>query len=165
MDLTSKGQDTGRVNRRRAIERSWVAGVVLYSGVRFALAYSTLAEYDRASVVVFGLLDVGTAVPYAIGTARLVTSLVDRQPERAARWGALASACFLAPYLWIAWAGRDGQFPIIVYIVVGVLVVSLGANAVYSIRKRVRAERASRASDSTGLGLGADRDLEQPTAG
>lgn len=110
--------------------------------IRFALAYSALAEQARSVVVVFGLLDIGTAVPYAIGTARLVTSLVDRRPQIAARWGALASASFLAPYLWLAWAGRDGSFPAVVYVVTILFVVCVGTNAVLGIRRRVRAQRA-----------------------
>ncbi len=115
-------------------------GVVAFVVARFALAYSALAEESRTTVVVFGLLDLGTAVPYALGTARLVTNLVDRRPQAAARWGALASGSFLAPYLWIAWAGRDGTFPTVVYVVTVVFMVSLGANAVLGIRRRVRTE-------------------------
>ena len=127
--------------RRQTIEASWTVGVVLYVIARFIAAYSTLARYSRLNVIIFGVLDIVTAVPYAIGVARLITSLVDRRPQSAARWGALASACFLAPYLWIAWIGRNGQFPTIVYVVVAVLVVCLGANASYGVYRRVRAAR------------------------
>lgn len=127
---------------------SWVLGVVAFVVVRFALAYSALADESRAIVVVFGLLDLGTAVPYALGTARLVTCLVDQRPQAAARWGALASGCFLAPYLWIAWAGRGGEFPTIVYLVTAIFVVSLGANAVLGIRRRVRAEATAAETDA-----------------
>jgi hypothetical protein len=140
-----------RSRRRRTLEASWVVGVVVFVVIRFALAYSALAEESRFTVVVFGLLDLGTAVPYAVGTARLVTSLVDRDTQAAARWGALASGCFLAPYLWIAWAGRDGEFPTVVYVATGLFVVCLGANAVHQIRRRVRVERAEVAADADDL--------------
>lgn len=120
-----------------------MVGVVAFVVVRFVLAYSALAKYDALTVWVFGILDLGTAVPYAIGTARLVTSLVDRDLQGAARWGTLASACFLAPYVWIAWAGREGEFPTVVYVVVALLAGSLGVNAIYGIRRRVRVERAA----------------------
>lgn len=126
-------------------------GVVAFVVARFVLAYGALAEYSAFTVWIFGLLDLGTAVPYAIGTARLVTSLVDHQPQAAARWGALASACFLAPYIWIAWAGREGQFPTIVYVIVAILAVCLGVNAVYGIRKRVREERAAQEQQPTAV--------------
>ncbi len=130
-----------RRGRRRTLEASWVIGVVVFVVVRFVVAYSALVDYDRMTVVIFGLLDLGTAVPYAVGTARLVSSLVDGEVEVAAKWGALAAACFLAPYLWIAWAGRDGDFPTIVYVVTAVLAVCLGVNAVIGLRRRVRAAR------------------------
>ncbi len=133
--------DHHRLHRRRVLETSWVVGVVAFVLVRFVLAYSALAKYDALTVWVFGILDLGTAVPYAVGTARLVTSLVDRDLQGAARWGTLASACFLAPYVWIAWAGREGEFPTVVYVVVALLAGSLGVNAIYGIRRRVRVER------------------------
>ena len=59
----------------------------------------------------------------------------------AARWGIVACISFLAPYAWVAWAGRDGEFPTAVYITIAVLVVCLGTNAVVGILKRVRAAR------------------------
>jgi hypothetical protein len=124
------------------MEMWWVVGVVGFVVIRFALAYSVLADQARMTVIVFGVLDIGTAVPYALGTARLVTSLVDRRPQGAARWGALASASFLAPYLWLAWAGRDGSFPTVVYVVTALFVLCVGTNAVLGIRRRVRSERA-----------------------
>ena len=142
MDSPTAAGPTAREQRRRTLERSWVIGVVVFVAVRFVAAYGALADYDAVTVIVFGLLDLGTAVPYAIGTARLVTSLVDRDLPAAARWGALASACFLAPYLWIAWAGRDGSFPTIVYVVTALLAVFLGINAVLGIRRRVKAAKA-----------------------
>jgi len=140
-----------RTKRRRVLELSWAVGVVAFVLVRFVLAYSALAKYDAVTVWVFGILDLGTAVPYAIGTARLVTSLVDHKPQAAARWGALASACFLAPYVWIAWAGREGQFPKVVYVVVALLAVCLGVNAIYGIRRRVRDERGERVQEPTSV--------------
>lgn len=116
--------------------------------IRFALAYSALADQARWTVIIFGVLDIGTAVPYAIGVARLVTSLVDGRPQAAARWGAVACASFLAPYLWLAWAGRDGSFPTVVYVVTSIFVVCVGANAVLGVRRRVREERSALAGSS-----------------
>ena len=144
---SSSSSSSTRSQRRRTLERSWVIGVLVFVVIRFVAAYGALGKYDAFTVIVFGLLDIGTAVPYAIGTARLVTSLVDRDLSGAARWGSLASACFLAPYIWIAWAGRDGSFPTIVYVVTAILAVFLGLNAVVGIRRRVRSARDGPASD------------------
>lgn len=127
-------------SRRQVLELSWVIGVVLFVIVRFAIAYSTLARYGRVTVIVFGVLDIVTAVPYALGTARVVTGLVDRRIASASRWGIVACASFVAPYVWLAWAGRE-DFPLVAYLVIGVLAVLLGLNAVAGIARNVRKER------------------------
>lgn len=127
-------------SRRQILETSWVIGVVLFVIVRFVIAYSTLAKYGQTTVIVFGLLDVGTAVPYALGTARVVTGMVDRAYGLASRWAMVACASFVAPYVWLAWAGRE-DFPVVVYVVIGAFALLLGANAVVSVARNVRAER------------------------
>ena len=106
-------------SRRQVLEVSWVIGVVAFVLVRFIIAYSTLAQYGQGTVIVFGVLDVATAVPYALGTARLVTGLVDRRVAYASRWAMVACVSFVAPYVWLAWAGRE-DFPTVVYLVIGV---------------------------------------------
>lgn len=127
-------------SRRQVLELSWVIGVVLFVIVRFVIAYSTLAQYSRVTVVVFGVLDIVTAVPYALGTARVVTGLVDKRVAYASRWAMVACASFVAPYVWLAWAGRE-DFPMVAYVVIGVLAVLLGLNAVVGIARNVRRER------------------------
>jgi hypothetical protein len=138
----TSSRDATPSSRRQVLELSWVIGVVLFVIVRFAIAYSTLAQYGRFTVVVFGILDIVTAVPYALGTARVVTSLVDKRIASASRWGMVACASFVAPYVWLAWAGRE-EFPAIAYIVIGVLTVLLGLNAVVGVARSVRKERRS----------------------
>jgi len=160
--LTDSTPDAARIHReqrRKTLERSWVIGVVVFVVLRFAIAYGTLAHYSRGVVIVFGILDLGTAVPYAIGTARLVTSLVDRQPLAATRWGLLASACFLAPYVWIVAAGSEESFPTVAYVVIVLLAVLLGINAVLTIRRRVR---DAKAEGEAGSGAG-EADGSGPT--
>lgn len=132
---------------RQVLERTWVVGVVAFVIARFALAYSAIGDESRSAVIVFGVLDLVTAVPYAVATARLVTSLVDRNPLSAARWGILASLAFLAPYLWLVWVGRSGQFPVLVYVAIALFVVSLGTHAVLSIRRRAVEGRRARDDD------------------
>ncbi len=131
-----------RTKRRRNLELTWIVGVVLFTLARFGAAWGALADHDRWVVWVFGVIDIGTAIPYAMGTARLVTGLVDHRPQSAARWGAVASFSFLAPYLWLGWAGRDGGFPLVVYVALVVCLVCFGANAVIGVRRRVRAARS-----------------------
>jgi hypothetical protein len=133
---------TPRASRRQVLELSWVIGVVLFVIIRFVIAYSTLARYGRMTVIVFGILDIATAVPYALGTARVVTGLVDRRVAYASRWAMIACASFVAPYVWLAWAGRE-DFPLVAFVVIGVLAVLLGINAVVGIVRNVRSEKRS----------------------
>jgi hypothetical protein len=133
---------------RVVLERTWVLGVIVFVVARFALAYGAIGDESRSAVIVFGVLDLVTAVPYAIATARIVTSLVDRNVQSAATWGIVASVSFLAPYAWLAWVGRDGSFGLLVYLAIALFVVSIGTHAVLTIRKRARAER--RAADGSG---------------
>lgn len=127
--------------RRVVLERSWVVGVVLFTLGRFVVAYGALDSYG-VNIWLFGFIDLITAVPYGVSTARLVGALVDRSYESIAGWAAVASGSFLAPYLYLAWAGRDVGFPPIVYVVLGVLAISFGTYAVYGIGKKVRLGRA-----------------------
>lgn len=113
-------------------------GVVLFTLARFAIAYGTLDRYGL-NVWVFGFVDIVTAVPYGLSTARLAGAIVDRDLHATARWGAVACFCFLAPYLYIAVAGRDVGMPAMVYVVLAVLLVCFGASAVHSVARRVRA--------------------------
>lgn len=134
-----------RTRRRRTLEASWIVGVLVFTLARFGAAWGALQSEPRWVVWVFGIIDLGTAVPYALGTSRLVMSLIDREAALALRWGTVASASFLAPYLWLAWAGRDGGFPTFVYVVMAVCLVCFGANAVRGVRRKVREGRLTAA--------------------
>lgn len=126
--------------RRAMLERSWVIGVVVFTVGRFVIAYGALDRYG-VNIWMFGFIDLITAVPYGVSTARLVGALVDRSYESVAGWAAVASASFLAPYLYLAWAGRDVGFPRVVFVVLGVLAISFGTYAVYGIGRKVRLGR------------------------
>lgn len=140
--------DVQRQERRRQLELTWVAGVVIFTLARFGAAWGALADHPRWAVWTFGVIDIVTAVPYALGTARLVTCLVDRRAQAAAQWGIVASASFLAPYLWLAWVGRDGSLPTVVYVAIAVCIVCFGANAVFSVRRKVREGRSDRVPEA-----------------
>jgi hypothetical protein len=120
--------------RRRTYERMWIVGVVAFTAARFVVAYSTLRAY-HLNIWLFGFIDIVTAVPYGLSTARLAVAVVDRSFARSARWLLVASATFLAPYAYIAIAGEE--MPVVVYVVLAVLVVAMGANAVLGVRRRM----------------------------
>lgn len=147
MRARSKEPDDGpdapkpkRSKLRARLELSWVVGIVLFTIGRFFVAYGALDRYD-VNIWMFGFIDLITAVPYGVSTARVVGALVDRDYQSFTRWAFVACASFLAPYLYLAWAGRDVGFPPIVYWVLAALVVLFGANAIRTISKRVRGHR------------------------
>lgn len=133
------GHEGGR-SVRRYLEISWVTTIVLFTIGRLVVAQSTLAEYGL-NIWVFGIIDLATAVPYAIGVAKVVEGMVDRKPTAASWWAAVAGVSFIAPYLYIFWAGKDVEFPRVVYYVLGALILIFGANAVRTVRRKVRQGR------------------------
>jgi len=134
-------ETAGRSKRRVRLERSWIVGVVLFTIGRFFVAYGALDRYG-VNIWVFGFIDIITAVPYAVSTARVVGALVDRNYQAFTTWAIVACASFLAPYLYLVWAGRDVQLPSVAYAVLALLIVAFGLNAIYSITKRVRSKRS-----------------------
>lgn len=132
---------------RQFLTVSWVIGIVGFTLLRFFVARETLEGYGL-NIWMFGFIDLVTAVPYAVGVAKVVTAMVDRNPAGASRWAAVAGASFLAPYLYIAWAGQDASFPTTVYVVLLVLIIVFGANAIWNVRRKVRAGHEA-------IGLGA----------
>jgi hypothetical protein len=156
VDEDDAGETAPRSKRRIVLERSWVVGVVLFTIGRFFVAYGALERYG-VNIWMFGFIDIVTAVPYGVSTARVVGALVDRKYQVFTRWAFVAGATFIAPYLYLVWAGRDVGFPPVVFVVLGLLVVLFGANAVYGVTKRVRERRASSSSGpGPDLALGAN---------
>lgn len=141
MDERSANLTTKHSKRRVRLERSWVIGVVLFTIARFFVAYGALERYG-VNIWMFGFIDIVTAIPYGVSTARVVGALVDRSYQAFTKWAIVACATFLAPYLYLVWAGRDVQLPSVVYVVLALLVVIFGTNAVYGIVKRVRDRRS-----------------------
>ena len=129
-----------RSKLRQRLELSWVVGIVLFTLARFFVARETLEQYGL-NIWVFGVIDLVTAIPYAIGTARVVGAMVDRDLAAAGTWAGIAALSFFAPYGYILWSGKDAEFPTSVYVVLGVLIAIFGANALWSVIRKVRAAR------------------------
>lgn len=139
--------------RRRWLERTWVVTVVVFTLARLLVARATLAERGL-NIWVFGVIDLVTAFPYALGTARIVEAVVDRDGHALGRWCLVAGASFIAPYCYIAWAGAEEGFPTQVYVVLGVLIAIFGANAVWTILRNIRTARAERTGQTGELDEG-----------
>lgn len=128
-------------SRRKVFELSWVAGVVAFTLFRLLVAKETLAQYGL-NIWIFGVIDVVTAVPYAVGVARVVGAMVDRQATVATGWLLVAAASFVAPYAYVAAAGRGAAFPAGVYVLLAAVMVIFGANAIWTCVRKVRRGRA-----------------------
>ena len=124
--------------RRRILERLWIVGSVAYGGVRIFVADRTVKRYG-VNIWGFAAIELSTSWLYGLSTARLVGALVDRRLRPALRWGAVASATFLAPESFIQLTGR--RMPAAVYVVIGALLATLGTAAAVSLVRKVRSGR------------------------
>jgi hypothetical protein len=146
------------VSKRKWVERAWYAVSALYSLFRVILADHTVTEYG-VNIWVFAIVEFGATVPYAIGTARVVTSLLDHDRPAALRWALVASAGFFAPDIYTLAAARSAPWWISAVIVTWMTVAAV--IAVRSLRSNVRQRRAA-AGASTGSLAG---DLEAQHGG
>ena len=110
----------------------------------------TLGRYGVNPWVYAGI-EIATSGPYGVATARVITSLLDRNRQAAGRWAALGLAMFIAPDLYIVAAGRG--MPAYVYVVVSVLVALLGTLALFGVRAKVSKGRVARELVSRSRGL------------
>lgn len=116
---------------------AWIVGVVAYAIVRALIVWPTLGEYG-VSPWIFLIIDVGTAWPYAYGQVRVVKDARRSEWRSAQLWGLVALVSFVAPYAYIVGAG-SGEMPLLAWIVIGALVLFLGAVSVLRIVRQIRA--------------------------
>ena len=105
--------------------RAWVAGVVVYAIARAAIVWPTLSGYG-VNPVIFLVIDVATAWPYAVGQVRIIQGIRARAWHQIQVWSLIALASFVAPYAYIVGAG-SGELPVLAYVVIAALVLLLAA--------------------------------------
>ena len=130
-----------KAERRKHVEHVWVAITLAWGFGRVLVVWGTLGRYGVNPWVYAGI-ELATSGPYGVATARVVTSLLDRNKQAAGRWAALGLAMFIAPDLYIVAAGRG--MPAYVYVVVSVLVALLGTLALFGVRAKVCKGRVAR---------------------
>jgi len=101
---------------RIVLEATWVVGVVAYGLARTLVVWGALSDYG-VNPWIYGIIDLVSSVPYAIGTARVVTGILDRDWARVRKWGTIAVLTFFAPDVYILLAGHG--MPTTVYLVLG----------------------------------------------
>jgi hypothetical protein len=138
---TGPGENVNKAERRKRVEHLWVGITLAWGFGRVLVVWGALGRYG-VNPWVYAAIELATSGPYGVATARVVTSLLDHKKQAASRWAALGLAMFLAPDLYIVAAGR--QMPAYVYVVVGVLVATLGALAFLGVRAKVCKGRVTR---------------------
>ena len=130
-----------QVARRRIFERIWIVLGILWAVGRVIVAKATVEKYG-VNIAVFAVIEILVAWPHALGAARVVTKLIDRDPTGAFLWGSVLAVTHIAPELYIAVTGSN--MPAEIYVSLAVIVVGLGALAVVGIVQKVRAGRYHR---------------------
>lgn len=130
-----------RTARRLLFERLWVLLVIAYGAGRAFVVWKALGKYG-VNPWLYLALDVTSSWPYAIATARLVTSVIDREFSRARSWGVLAAVTFLIPDLYILAGAR--HVPTAVYAIIIAIISLLALLTILSLFIKIRNGRRAR---------------------
>ena len=144
-------------NYARIAEQTWIWSVVGYTILRFVIAWGAFSEHG-ANVWIFGILDVGTAWPYAKSVALVCKRAAHRE------WKALpvpllvALASFFAPYayLWFAAGEMPAGVRVGMAICVSVLLLAATAGVLSKTRKLRREAQDQQVGTIVLAAVGAD---------
>lgn len=118
------------------VERAWIWSIVGYSILRFVIAWGAFGEHG-ANPWIFGVIDVGTAWPYAKSVAVVCRRAAAFDWRGLALPIAIAVTTFFAPYAYLWFAA--GEMPTGVraglVICVSVLLVAALAGVIAKVRK------------------------------
>jgi len=124
--------------RTKWLETIWVVAVVVYGIGRSLVVWKVLAKYGINPLTYF-VIDVGSSWLYGMATARVVRSGVHRDGKKASKWGVLAAITFIAPDVYLV--ATLSRAPKYLYVVITVIVVSLGLLAVLGVRRQLLSNR------------------------
>lgn len=125
---------------RHRAEIGAMVSLVAYTFARFVAAGGALGEYG-IDARWFLFWDIVTVPPYVWSIGRLVRSLADPDASSLAvlfGWSLIGLVSFMAPYAYLYYAGA-GSFPPLAWLLLSIIVVLFGANAVRTIRRKVAA--------------------------
>ncbi len=134
-----------RSRHRLVFESIWVVGVVVYGLARTLVVWQALGDYG-VNPWVYGTIDLISSVPYAIGTARVVTGVMDHDWPRVRRWGSIAVTAFFLPDLYIVVAGHG--MPALVYVILAVWVFVAAVLAARAVAGSIRSARVETTGDA-----------------
>jgi len=105
---TGETAEPRKRNYARIAEQTWIWSIVGYSVLRFVIAWGAFADHG-ANVWVFGLIDVGTAWPYAKSVAAVCKRAANSQWTQLPLPLGVAVATFFAPYAYLWFSA--GEMP------------------------------------------------------
>jgi hypothetical protein len=118
----------------------------VYAAFRILLAAGILGHHGL-NVWAFTIVEILSSVPWALGSVRLATAVIDRHPARAWRWGTLAVGGFLAPDLFVVITTH--HVPWIVYLVIGFWVLIAGGISARRLALEIKLRRRAGAATRT----------------
>lgn len=139
-----KGASAPTRNYARIAEQTWIWTIVGYTLLRFVVAWGAFSDHG-ANIWVFGLLDVGTAWPYAKAVAEVCKRAARSEWVRLPVPFTVALGSFFAPYayLWFAAGEMPPGIRVGMVICVTVLLLAATAGVVAKTRKLRRQEQAA----------------------
>jgi len=138
---------TPKRNYARIAELTWIWSIVGYSVLRFVIAWGAFSEHG-ANIWVFGLIDVGTAWPYAKGVALVCKRAANSQWNQLPIPLVVAVASFFAPYAYLWFAAGEMPAGVRIGMVICVSVLMIAASGgVFAKTRKLRRE-AQQAADA-----------------
>ena len=124
--------------RRRILQYAWLFAVAAWACFRIFAVNTWLSQYG-VNTTIFAMVEVGSSIPYGIGSARCVTSLIDHRRLPAIWWGVMGVVGFIAPDLYMLTAGKS--MPALTYVIIIGLFTILGTISVVGLIRQYRQSR------------------------
>ncbi len=124
--------------QRRFLQYVWLLAVAAWACFRIFAVDTWLAQYG-VNTAVFAVVEIGSSIPYGIGTARCVTSLIDHRRVSAIWWGVMGVVGFIAPDLYMVTAGKS--MPALTYVIIIGVFVILGSFSIVGLIRKYRQSR------------------------
>lgn len=148
MTLAREGEAAARMRPTSALlEQAWIWSVVGYTVLRFVVAWGAFSSHG-ANVWIFGLLDVGTAWPYAKAVAVICRRAARSEWRRLGLPLGVALVSFFLPYAYLWFAA--GEMPAGLRIGFGICVAVLATAAALGISSQTRKLRRAASEESAG---------------
>jgi hypothetical protein len=118
-------------------ERLWASSILLYTVFATIVVWKTLSKYG-VNPIIFAVLDAITSWSYGIGTARLVTTLIEKKGDQLNKWVLVSAISFIIPPIYVlasaTKAPREDYYSVIG--VISILAIFSLASLLSQIKKK-----------------------------